>query len=84
MTKSISAGNSPVILILNKGELKSWCACGRSLNQPWCDGAHRAEPVNSEVRSVKFTLDEDRTVALCLCKKTSNPPFCDGTHNQMS
>ncbi|MEJ2508542.1 MAG: CDGSH iron-sulfur domain-containing protein [Gammaproteobacteria bacterium] len=56
-----------------------WCACGRSKNQPFCDGSHQG----TEFTPVKFTVSEDRKVWLCGCKHSSNAPFCDGTHNRL-
>jgi CDGSH-type Zn-finger protein len=56
-----------------------WCACGRSKNQPFCDGSHKGtgfEPVKTEITSGK-------KVWLCGCKHTKNPPFCDGTHSSL-
>jgi CDGSH-type Zn-finger protein len=56
-----------------------WCACGRSNNQPFCDGSHKGtgfEPVKTEITSGK-------KVWLCGCKHTKTPPFCDGTHNSL-
>lgn len=53
-----------------------WCACGRAVSQPFCDGAHAGtgwSPVPVEITSI-------RRIAWCGCKKTKNPPFCDGTH----
>lgn len=53
-----------------------WCACGRSANQPFCDGSHRG----TSFRPVELTLDKRELVVLCGCKRTGNKPFCDGTH----
>jgi len=56
-----------------------WCACGKSENQPFCDGSHRG----SEFRPQSFTIEEKKRVFLCNCKHTSNAPFCDGTHKNV-
>ena len=56
-----------------------WCTCGKSTNQPFCDGAHQG----SEFSPLKFTLDEAKKVFLCGCKQTGKSPFCDGAHNQL-
>ena len=69
---------SPYMLDLEPGTYW-WCACGRSKNQPFCDGSHKG----SEFSPVKLTLDEAKTVFLCGCKHTHNAPFCDGTHNKI-
>ena len=57
----------------------SWCACGRSQNQPFCDGSHKV----MSLRPVRFELTEKRTVYLCGCKHSGNKPYCDGTHKTL-
>jgi len=69
------AGLKPVVVELEAGNY-SWCSCGLSQNQPFCDGAHKG----SEFRPIKFTLEEKKKVALCTCKTSKSSPFCDGTH----
>lgn len=59
----------------------AWCACGRSANQPYCDGAHSKE--NTGLNPVVVKLEEKKTYAFCGCKRTGNPPFCDGAHNSL-
>ncbi|MGI8603541.1 MAG: CDGSH iron-sulfur domain-containing protein [Verrucomicrobiales bacterium] len=53
-----------------------WCGCGRSKAQPFCDGSHKGTGLAPH----KFTMSEEKTVALCNCKQTKNRPFCDGSH----
>ena len=78
MSDPIIANNSPTGVQLNEGEEYHWCACGRSQNQPFCDGSH----VGTEFTPVAFTADADGEAFLCACKRTGNAPFCDGTHAQ--
>ena len=57
----------------------AWCSCGRSKNQPYCDGAHKG----SEFRPIIEDVAEAGTVYWCGCKYTKNPPFCDGSHSSL-
>ena len=66
---------TPEVLDLEPGTYW-WCACGRSQNQPWCDGSHKG----SEFSPVKTEIEETKRVAMCNCKHTDNKPYCDGTH----
>lgn len=68
----------PAVLELEPGEYW-WCACGRSADQPFCDGSHKGTEFSPE----KLTIDETRRVALCQCKNTGNAPLCDGTHRDL-
>lgn len=56
-----------------------WCSCGRSANQPFCDGSHKG----SAFTPVKVEIEEAKTVWLCGCKRTDRKPFCDGTHSKI-
>lgn len=80
MTKPIVADNKPTRVALEKGKDYFWCACGRSKNQPFCDGSHRGTDITPQ----KFTAEQDGEAWLCQCKGTANAPFCDGTHNSLT
>ena len=56
-----------------------WCACGRSKNQPFCDGSHKG----TSFTPVKVDIEEARKVAWCGCKHSENKPFCDGKHRSL-
>lgn len=79
MTKPTIAAKKPASVTLEKGETYHWCACGRSTNQPFCDGSHRG----TDFVPLKFEAEEDDEVFLCQCKHTGNAPFCDGTHRNL-
>ncbi len=61
---------------LSPGKTYRWCACGRSADQPWCDGSHEG----TGIEPVAFTVKTKQSSSLCLCKHTMAPPFCDGAH----
>lgn len=69
----------PHLVSLEKGKKYAWCACGRSTNQPFCDGSHKGSGISPIVFKPK--LDEE--VLLCTCKATKLPPYCDGSHNNL-
>ncbi|MFH0351121.1 MAG: CDGSH iron-sulfur domain-containing protein [Chromatiales bacterium] len=78
MTTPVCAQKAPYALDLNAGTYW-WCACGRSKNQPFCDGSHKG----SEFSPREFTLSENQKVWLCGCKQTGSPPYCNGTHKKL-
>ncbi len=80
MTQPIIADNKPANVNLTKGEEYYFCACGRSKNQPFCDGSHAGTTITPKV----FTAEEDGDAYLCMCKQSGNLPFCDGTHKNFS
>ena len=76
MEKAKVAGKVPQMVELKAGETYAWCACGKSNNQPFCDGSH----VGSSFTPKVLKVDEPKQAAMCMCKQTNNPPFCDGSH----
>lgn len=70
------AARTPVAVELKAGKEYYWCACGRSKNQPFCDGSHEG----TEFKPLAFTPEENGEAHLCRCKRTGNPPYCDGSH----
>ena len=78
MSEPKIAAKEPKVIDLEPGTYY-WCACGRSTNQPFCDGSHEGTDFTPQ----PFEISEKQTVALCQCKHTNNPPFCDGTHDTL-
>ncbi|KAM8842703.1 uncharacterized protein ACB058_014271 [Synchiropus picturatus] len=70
----------PYQVDVSSGKRFSWCSCGHSKKQPFCDGSHKTKaPGLSPLRVVP---QKDAVVWLCGCKHTNTPPYCDGTHKQ--
>ena len=78
MDKPVIAQKAPKMLTLEPGTY-FWCACGRSKNQPFCDGSHKV----TDITPVSFVIEEKKDVWLCQCKHSSNKPYCDGTHRTL-
>lgn len=78
MSNPIIADNKPTKVMLEIGKSYYFCTCGRSKNQPYCDGSH----AGTEFKPKAFTAEQDGDAYLCACKHTANQPFCDGTHKQ--
>ncbi len=78
MSKPVIADNKPVAVELKKGEEYYFCVCGRSADQPFCDGSH----AGTGFKPRGFTAESSEKAYLCQCKHTANPPYCDGTHKQ--
>jgi len=80
MAKPIIADNKPKKADLKKGQEYYFCRCGRSQQQPFCDGSHKG----TEFTPMAFIGEEDGDAYLCACKHTNNAPFCDGSHKQFT
>jgi pyruvate oxidase len=74
------ADTKPVPIELKAGPAYFWCACGRSKNQPFCDGSHQG----TGIEPLEFRVDKDGKYFLCQCKRTATSPYCDGTHKRIT
>ncbi len=77
MTDPIATQNHPYALELEAGDYW-YCACGRSAQQPFCDGSHQG----TDLSPIKFTLAEKGRVWLCGCRRSAQLPHCDGSHKR--
>lgn len=74
------AAKQPFEVNLVAGKKYSWCSCGLSKKQPFCDGSGRKTDL--QFAPLRFFVEESKTVLLCGCKQTKTPPYCDGTHKE--
>lgn len=77
--EAVIAQKAPYPVEVTEGKTYYWCACGRSKNQPFCDGSHQG----TGFEPIAFTAEKTETAYLCGCKRTANQPFCDGTHKSL-
>lgn len=73
--KPVVASKMPSVMKLDSGDYW-WCSCGKSVNQPFCDGSHKGSSFTPQ----KVEIRETEKVALCNCKHSQNGAFCDGAH----
>ena len=80
MTEPVVAAKVPAKVTLDAGKDYWWCACGRSANQPFCDGSHKG----AGLAPVKYTAQQTGDHWLCACQHTHKQPLCDGTHKTLA
>ena len=79
MARPIVAALGPKGVQLEKGKAYYFCRCGRSKDQPFCDGSHEG----TGLEPLAFTAREDGEAWLCRCKQSKDFPYCDGSHEQV-
>ncbi len=68
----------PIVLDLEP-DTYYWCSCGKTKNQPFCDGSHEG----TTFLPIEFKITEKKEVTLCNCQRTSDGPYCDGSHENI-
>lgn len=69
---------APFVMEVEPGNY-AWCSCGKSTNQPYCDGAHKG----SSFSPIIEVVEEKKVIAWCGCKNSSKGGFCDGSHSKL-
>lgn len=71
---------APYKVTLEAGKKYSFCTCGLSETQPFCDGKHK----ETGFKSLKIFPEETKEYYLCGCKHAKGgQAFCDGSHNSI-
>ena len=70
MDQPVIAQRGPYTVDVETGKKYAWCACGRSENQPFCDGSHSG----TEFAPVMFEAEKSETIYFCGCKRTGDAP----------
>jgi CDGSH iron-sulfur domain-containing protein 3 len=78
--KGAVAGTKRIGIEVEAGKDYWWCACGKSKNQPFCDGSHKG----SAFTPVQWTASESKRVSFCVCKQTDTQPLCSGAHQALA
>ena len=78
--KPVIAGRAPISVQAEEGKMYWWCTCGRSENQPFCDGSHRR--LKTGQKPLKFVATRE-TNYMCMCKQSKKLPFCDSSHRKL-
>ena len=76
-SEPVVASKIPLEVELEADKAYWWCTCGRSQNQPWCDGSH----AGTDFQPHEFKVESAGKYWLCTCKHTANAPLCDGAHD---
>ncbi len=75
---------APFIVAVEANKKYSWCSCGHSKTEPFCDGSHKSyqnADKTSIMKSVPYISSENKIVKFCGCKHSKNVPICDCSHN---
>ena len=78
MDKPKCCQKNPYVLKSEKKKY-AWCSCGKSENQPFCDGSHKGTGFSPIIVDNK----KDGNIAWCGCKISNGAPYCDGSHNKL-
>ncbi|MET0546459.1 MAG: CDGSH iron-sulfur domain-containing protein [Caulobacterales bacterium] len=72
----VIAAKFPTPVEVEAGKTYYWCTCGKSANQPFCNGSHK----DTSFTPMAWTAPETKTAYFCQCKHSKGAPLCDGTH----
>ena len=80
MSEPVIAARAPIAVEVEAGKTYWWCTCGRSTQQPFCDGSHKG----TEFSPMKYEAESTGKQWFCACKHTGKAPLCDGSHKALT
>ena len=78
MNKWQKAEEGALAIDVKQGKYYNWFSCGKSSEQPFCDGSH----IGTEFKPFVYKATLTKRIFFCACKQTNDQPFCDGSHNK--
>ena len=81
VAKAVCCQRGPKSVVLEEGKTYWYCQCGRSKNQPFCDGSHKGTGIGP--KKVVVPKGGGGKKHFCMCRQTGNPPYCDGSHSAL-
>ena len=78
-TQVLCAKRASIPIDVEEGKSYYWCSCGRSKNQPFCDGSH----AGTSFKPVVYKATKSSKVFFCQCKQGKKQPLCDGSHKSL-
>lgn len=73
-------GYHSIRMLMEPGEYY-FCACGRTENNPFCDGSHLKENTGIDPIPVKIRFKHE--VKWCDCRQSKSLPLCDHSHRDL-
>ena len=71
MAKGETAGETPIGIDVVEGKSYYWCSCGKSLNQPMCDGSHKG----TNFKPIPYKADQSKNYFSALVNKLVTHQF---------
>jgi CDGSH-type Zn-finger protein len=70
MPAPMVAASNPISVELEQGKENFYCPCGRSADQPFCDGSHQGTGFSP----LAFVAETSGSAVMCRCKQTATSP----------
>ena len=70
--KVLCAERSSIAIAVEEGKDYWWCSCGRSKNQPFCDGSHSGTEFRPKVLSIQLYMSSP--LIRIICRRSTRQP----------